>query len=400
MAGEHQYANDIVAWLVSEARFLDPAVAIEGFAHRLRATGLPIDRITTSVRVLSPTILAVGTVWRPGHAITLSTYDYVERDEGLYERSPYYVVHQTGRPLRIDIGETPDDRFGIVPELKAEGIRAYWVEPLPFVDGVLNVITFATRDPAGFPAFFAGLLARVLPAFTAVMEVFSSHRVLRGLLAAYVGEGPARQIVSGTTHRGEVTRIRAAVLFADLRGFTALSTRMPPEETAELLNRYYDLIVPAMTDRGGNILKFIGDGVLAIFSDEEQGSAGSCANALAAAERALAAASAQDFGTDEPIRFGLALHHGDVAYGNVGSGSRLDFTAVGRDVNVTARISGLCSVLERPLLVSTGFAALLPGRDFVSRGWHTVRGLADPIEVLEPAGLEAAWPRAVSGVPA
>ncbi len=379
-----QDADNLIDWLLGEARFLEPGAAIEGFAHRVRALGVPLDRMTTSVRVLSPTILAVGSVWRPGTAIRVTTYDYAERDEGLYERSPYYVVHKTRQSLRIDISETPDDRFGIVPELKAEGIRAYWVEPLPFSDGVQNVVTFATCDPEGFPEFFPGLLVRILPALTVMLELFSSSRVLRGLLAAYVGEEPAQRIISGTTHRGEVMRIPAAVLFADLRGFTALSTRMPPEETAELLNRYYDLVVPAMQDLGGNILKFIGDGVLAIFSDVALGAEGSCTRALSAAEHALAAAAGQTAASGEPIRFGLALHHGDVAYGNVGSGSRLDFTAVGRDVNVAARISGLCSALERPLLVSAEFASLLPQRRFESRGWHAVRGLAEPIEVLEP----------------
>lgn len=377
--------RSLALWLVDEGRWLDPAVLMEGLGYRMMSVGLPIHRLTVSLRVLSPTVLAVGATWKPGEPTEIATYDYAERDTGMYERSPYKVVHETGKPLTIALDETPDDRFGIVPELKAAGYRHYCVHPLRFSDGVVNALTISTRDEAGFPPDFDAFLAEMLPAFTNVMEVFTYHRVLKGLLTAYVGAGPAGQIISGTTHRGEVTRMHAAVLFVDLRGFTALSVTMPPEDTADLLNSYYDLVVPAMTDKGGDILKFIGDGVLAIFADGDEGPGAACVRALSAAEAALAAAVAHVAGEGPPIHFGVALHHGEVAYGNVGSGERLDFTVVGRDVNIAARISALCSSLGRPLLVSAGFKDLVEERTFSTCGWHDVRGLSDPIEVFEPA---------------
>jgi adenylate cyclase len=375
-------APSIISWLVGEGRSLAFSALIDGFGWRLTAAGLPVDRFSVSVRVLSASVLAVTCVWRPHMPLDFRTFDYVDRDAGFYDRSPFKVVYETGNPVHLDLRTTPDDRFGIVPELKKEGHLHYHAIAMNFADGVKNAVTLSTKSPEGFTTDQLALVDAVLPALAAVIEIRTYHRVLRELLATYVGRGPAGEIIGGTVFRGDVKTMRAALLFADLRGFTALSTRLPPEATAELLNRYYDVLVPAVTERGGDVLKFIGDGMLAVFEHTDDGRA-AAAQALAAAEVALINGAELSAG-GEPVRFGVALHQGEAVYGNVGALDRLDFTVVGRDVNEVARISSLCGQLGKPMLVSRAFAATSPER-FRPAGAHLVRGIAEPLPVFEPA---------------
>ncbi len=377
-------ADAIVDWLLTDARALVFPALVDGFAWRVRAAGVPLDRLVVSLRVLSANVLAVAVSWRPGMPIAFRTFDYVDRDAGFFQRSPFRVIQATHRPLVLDLDQTPDDAYGIVPELKEEGYRHYACLPVFFADGAVNAITVASREPGAFTGETMAFIERLMPALGAVLEIRTYHRVLREVLATYVGQGPAAQIVQGTVHRGEVTRIQAALMFADLRGFTALSTRLPAEATADLLNRYFDIVVPAVTAAGGEVLKFIGDGLLAIFEDEAGGgTASACVRALEAAQTALGTGGDLE-AMGEPVRFGIALHHGEAVYGNVGAADRLDFTVVGRDVNVVSRISSLCGQLGRPLLVSERFAGSFRDGRFASAGAHAVRGIEAPLAVFEP----------------
>jgi len=374
--------SSIISWLLGEGRALTYSALIDGFGWQLSAAGLPVDRFSVSVRVLSANVLAITSVWRPRQPLEFRTFDYVDRDAGYYERSPFKVVFETGQSLHLDLRTTPDERFGIVPELKEEGLVHYHALAMNFADGVQNSATLATKSPGGFTPEQLAFVDRLIPALAAALEIRTAQRVLRELLATYVGRGPAEQIIGGTVARGDVKTMRAALLYADLRGFTALSTRLPPEATADLLNHYYDVLVPSVTERGGDVLKFIGDGMLAVFEHTDAGG-DAAARALAAAESALANGAALAAG-GEPVRFGVALHQGTAIYGNVGALDRLDFTVVGRDVNEVARISALCGQLGKPLLASRAFAALVPDR-FRSAGAHLVRGIAEPLPVFEPS---------------
>lgn len=380
--------REIVDWLVADAPRLEMGAFVDGLGWRMRGAGVPLDRLMISLRMLSPNLLAAGITWRPYDPIAYFAFDYADRDKGIYEASPFKVVHETNEWLELDLAQTPDERFAIIPDLKKEGMCHYLVVPMWFSAGLPNSLSFATKDPAGFSASDLELIRAIMPALANVLEIKRLRRTLGELLATYVGRGPTAQIMEGVVHRGEVTRIDAAMMMADLRGFTALSTRLPVEATAELLNRYYDAVVPGIFAEGGEVLKFIGDAVLAIFPAEPAGAADASARALRASEAALAAEIAPTMvdGVAVPVRFGIGLHFGEAVYGNVGSASRLDFTAVGRDVNVLSRISQLCSVLQRPLLMSEEFVGALgsPAQGVVSLGGHTARGLSKPLHVFEP----------------
>lgn len=386
----------IERWLLIEARAMEFSAIIEALGYRLSAVGMPLDRFSVSFGLLNPSLLAAGVIWRPGRPIEFTRYDYARRDTGMYERSPFKVANETRAWFTIDVATTADDAFGVMPDLKAEGLAQYIAIPLPDSLGGTIYATVSTKRRSGFTEDERAAIAAILPALAAISEIKTLRATLRDVLGAYVGRQAAAEIVGGSVHLGQITKVRAAILVADLRGFTYLSTRLPPEKTADLINRYYDLVVPAITAEGGEVLKFIGDAVLAIFPTATMGDDGAALAALGAARAALDT-TAEPFPVDGytvPIRFGVALHLGEAAFGNVGSGDRLDFTVIGRDVNIAARIAALCSRLGRDYLVSSAVAEVgrRHGRPMCHAGAHEVRGLDEPLQVFVPDAAVLAPP--------
>jgi adenylate cyclase len=200
-----------------------------------------------------------------------------------------------------------------------------------------------------------------------------------------VGDEPHQAILSGAILRGQVTRIRSAILFADMRGYTRASATLSPEAAVELLNDYFDCLVPPIEDEGGEVLKYLGDGLLAIFRDRGDDTGGAPQAALSAAIKALQRIyTANEQGRfPMPVSAGISLHHGDAAYGNVGSGQRLDFTVIGRDVNLASRIAKLNKTLDEPLLMSKAFVEHLWGNPH-RLGAYEVEGFDEKIEVYRP----------------
>jgi adenylate cyclase len=200
-------------------------------------------------------------------------------------------------------------------------------------------------------------LRDLVPAFAPVLEVTAGRRIYAELLATYVGQDPCARIMAGAVQRGNVHHIKAAMLLADLRGFSRLTDELSEERIIELLNAFFDLVVPGIIGSGGDVLKYIGDAVIAIFPVTRDDPAQACESALAAAQTTLAALQALPPELQQHIFIDIALHYGDAAYGNIGSGNRLDFTAVGRDINILSRLELLCKDVGRPLLMSGAFAA-------------------------------------------
>lgn len=361
---------------------------LSSLAHQLTAHGFSIARMSMSFGLLNPSLLAAAFIWRPERPIQFTRFGYERRDSGMYESSPFKVAYETKRWVHIDLANTADEAFGIVAELRAEGIAHYYAIPLLAVSGDIMSMTIATQDPNNFSDEQRAIIEKIVPALTVVAELKMLRSTFREVLSAYVGRGPAEQIIDGTIHRGEVTPVRAAILVADLRGFTHLSTQLPPADTADVINAYYDVVVPQVTERGGEVLKFIGDAVLAVFPAHDMGDEPAVLAALEAARAALdtkVEPYARD-GRKFAIKFGIAIHFGEAVYGNVGSGDRLDFTVIGRDVNIAARIAALCSRLGRDYLVSDQVAqiGIRAGRTMTAAGTHEVRGLAEPLRIYVP----------------
>jgi adenylate cyclase len=245
------------------------------------------------------------------------------------------------------------------------------------------VVTCTTREPGGFTdAQIAGIEAVMTP-LARVAEARALRRTASTLLDTYVGHDAGERILAGHIRRGDIEEIHAAIWLSDMRGFTALADSLPPRVMIDLLNRYFDCQVPVILDHGAEVLKFMGDGLLAIFAiDGNEGEV--CRRALAAARQAQANIAALASSAMPGLRFGLALHIGDVLYGNIGSGNRLDFTCIGPAVNCAARIEKLTSQLGRAILASGEFARYCPS-EFTTLGEFSLAGLSAPQPVF---GLE------------
>ncbi|HEY8564961.1 MAG TPA: adenylate/guanylate cyclase domain-containing protein [Beijerinckiaceae bacterium] len=373
-------------WLLSDgAHTPDPGQLLSGLAEHLNDLGVPIDRVTTAIEALHSEYSGVGRFWTKKEGATLRLFPHGEAANQIYEQSPFAYVHRTREWLLLDLRETPDDRFGVVPELKEAGYEHYLCVPIFFTNGTNNGISFATCAQDGFGAQGLAILRFIMPTMAAVMEMRSLNLRLDSVLRIYVGDEPHRAILSGTIRRGQVSRIRSAILFADMRSYTRLSSTLSPEAAVELLNAYFDCLVPPIETEGGEILKYMGDGVLAIFRDRGDDTGGAAQSALTAARLALKridAANAEGR-FPVPISVGIALHHGEAAYGNVGSGVRLDFTVIGRDVNLASRIAKLNRTLGEPLLMSSPFVDHLWGAT-EALGTHEVDGFAERIPVHRP----------------
>lgn len=371
-------------WLVREARSIDdPDLLTEGLAQRLIAVGIPLDRMSSAMPTLYAVRRGLGRVWSRDAGVSAQEFPW--NNQAVYEASPYHRAHQTRDWVSFRLDDVSDEDFGIVSELRGEGYTHYVCVPIFFRDGSPGGMTFATRRPGGFSDSDLAVLHAVGPSMAILLDLNRAWRLIHETLSMYVGEEPQSRILSGQVRRGDVVRIRSAIVFADMRGFTALSARMSAEETVELLNRYFDCVVPPIEQGGGQVLKYIGDGVLAIYRAGDDGHK-ACAAALSGVDEVLRRVADDRDQAEEGRRFDVkvSLHFGEVAYGNIGSGARLDYTVVGTGVNVASRLADLAGNLGRRILVSADFAEMLPETPFRALGEHRLRGVSTPQRVFEP----------------
>ena len=361
----------------------DPNQTLTALSEMIVEAGLPIDRCVTIVDILNAETTASMRVWNRGQGSQYRAFAHGPEAQRGYEESPAYPAHQHMSWVAFNPQEVPDDAFGVVPDLKAEGFTHYLCAPVVLANAMRCMFSFSTKADGGFTARDVAFLRATFPAIAACQEILVVHRLLREVTRMYVGEEPHKRILAGDVRRGEVSRIESAILFADMRSFTALTANLAAEETTALLNDYYDCIVPHVEAEGGEVLKFIGDGILGIFQPRSD-RADAAARALRAARQGLAAVATRSETAATPFDVGIALHFGEIAYGNVGSGMRLDYTVIGRDVNLASRIAGLCGTLGQPLLVSSDIRTLAPEEAFEDCGSHDLKGLAEPQTVFAP----------------
>lgn len=368
----------IAEWLVDGARSApQPVQVLAQLSERLVACGIPLWRVAVFVRTLHPQIMGRRFIWRPGTEVEVSEAPFELLESTAFLENPIAQVYATGRALRRKLTD-PDCAvdFPVLSELRAEGITDYLASPLLFTDGAIHAVTCTTRQPGGFSdAQIAGIEAIITP-LARVTEIRTLRRMGSTLLDTYVGHDAGERILAGHIRRGDIEEIHAAIWLSDMRGFTALADSLPPPVLIDLLNRYFDCQVPVILEHGAEVLKFMGDGLLAIFTiagNEPE----VCKRALDAARRAQANVAALSDSAMPGLRFGLALHIGDVLYGNIGSGNRLDFTCIGPAVNCAARIEKLTSQLGRAILASGEFARHCAG-GFISLGEFRLAGFSAP----------------------
>jgi adenylate cyclase len=379
----------IADWLIDGARSAPlPQDVLSQLSERLVACGIPLWRVAVFVNTLHPQIIGRRFIWLPGAGVEISEGRFGLFDTPEFRNNPVARVYATRNALRrrlADPGCAMD--FPILQELRAEGVTDYLALPMFFTDGAVQLVTCTTRQTGGFTDSQVAGIEAIMTPLARVAEIRAWRRTASTLLDTYVGHDAGERILAGQIHRGDIEEIHAAIWLSDMRGFTALADRQPPRVLIDLLNRYFDCQVPVILEHGAEVLKFMGDGLLAIFAiagDEAK----VCMRALAAARQAQANIAELSGSAMPGLRFGLALHIGDVLYGNIGSGNRLDFTCIGPAVNFAARLEKLAGELGRGILASSEFAKHCAG-EFRALGEFTLPGFSAAQRVF---GLEDETP--------
>ena len=385
---QHETLEGIIDWLASPASQLVPSLIgeFDEFAWRMLAAGFPLLRATLQLRTLHPQYLGATFVWWRTTGRTVSNYVAHEvRDLYGHEDNPVRRVLVGGQTIRrrIDVSDDNLD-FPILHDLKAEGATDYFALPVRSSFGPNYMVTYVTDRIGGFSEKEISDLTRVSQRLSLLADLRNQRRIASNILAAYLGSKTGSKVLAGQIRRGTGEEITAVLWSSDLRGFTERSDRYSGEQVITLLNTLFDAQAKAIADHGGEILKFIGDGLLSIFPIESPDLIGAAAkNALAAAVQAVEAAKALSSDGEPELEIIVALHVGTAFYGNIGAADRLDFTVIGPAVNLVSRIEVVGKALNVPIIVSDDFARSY-GKPLHPLGRHVLRGLATPHELYAP----------------
>jgi adenylate cyclase len=387
------YSGAVAALVLGEGRFIrDIRQLIASFAEALRTDGVMLDYLVVVFATLHPQVRALHFVWRSDRReIEERAVGWKYTEE--YYRSPFFPIHQGTHDVirrRLADPNTPRD-FGVLWDLDAEGFSDYLIASQKFSNPqrIPGAVSISTHLPGGFTD---EMLSRFLASQALIAPLIDSHlseRIASTLLDVYVGPNAGQRILAGAIRRGDGETIPAAICFADLRSFTTLSDRLPRQELLELLNAFFECVVDSIHAHGGEVLKFIGDAVLAIFRASPGHEKDASRAALASAQQIFLRANElnpqRKAAGKESIEFGMAIHFGEVMYGNIGSNDRLDFTVIGPAVNVCSRIQGLCGRLDRSLLLSKSLIVTAECQDEVDdMGAHELKGVSSEVHIFAP----------------
>jgi adenylate cyclase len=377
--------SDVVQWLTNgtrDERFIDNIFA--ELCIRLQRAGIPVKRATLHILIHHPQWLGARIMWADGmREAELARVDYDVRERSEYIGSPANEIHDGATEVRENL-ERVGRKHAVYDEMRAKGLTDYVAWPLYHTLGKRHIVTFATDQPGGFSDAHIAALLNLLPALALVSEIRIKNRLARTLLETYVGSHAGELILAGATRRGSGTTVRAAIMICDLRDFTRISDNWPRDDVIELLNGYFDTMSEPIARHGGEILKFIGDGLLAIFPLSQPMACANLLHAVTEARQAMTALNEKNGETGRaPLNYGIGVHVGDVMYGNIGSRTRLDFTVIGPAVNMASRLETLTKQLGKPVLLSRAFADAVEGDFDLERvGEYPVRGFNDPIELF------------------
>jgi adenylate cyclase len=398
--------QNLAQWIIESGLAGESELGLmQKLCARLVEAGVPITRAIVAIDTLHPVVESRSFAWRgPGDAKAgeYTRYD-AANDPQKWLQSPWHQLIESGETMlrrRLDANYNGGE-FPVLDDLRDEGITDYVALLSRFgktariggMDGVVS--SWATNRPEGFDDSHVAILDALMPPLALAIKSESFANVAETLVDTYLGRDAGRRVLDGHITRGVADRINAVLWFSDLEGFTRITDTAEPAEIIPLLNDYADAIVTAIHGQGGDVLKFIGDGILAVFS--KGGPEERCLTALAAAADARERVAKLNDGrvaAGKPMTdFYLGLHVGEVFFGNVGSVDRLDFTVVGPAVNETSRIAAMCRSLDQQVLLSSAFAGAAPAcrEQLVSVGRYALRGVARPQELFT---LEAALPRA------
>jgi adenylate cyclase len=386
--------KDIERWLLGAASKTTSAhVLTEGFACQLAQAGLGVDRFILNVGTFHPQANGYAWAWN----ILDGICDEIQISEetmfsDAFRKNPIYRVIAFGETVRVKLlPEDPESQSPLMVELAAAGFSEYIAIPLSASGERHNAVTLATRQAGGFTQAQLDTLMQLLDLFALHVERHIISRIAENISYTYLGREAGERVVTGTIKRGSGLSISAIVWSSDMRDFSRLSERYDNRGIADVLNSYFSVLAEAVIRNGGDVLKFMGDGMLAVFPLADfaspKAAAEAAANAAQEAVQDLEVLNREMTKTADwrPLKTGIGLHLGEVFFGNIGATSRLDFTVIGEAVNVASRVEGLCKTLERDVLMSAPVAALL-GDDAESLGVQTLKGLQNAEELFALSG--------------
>lgn len=385
-AGTHRMrdANELNNWLISQGRMLgDETEIVLRYCEGLQQLGVPLSRVRIGQNYSNPLLSAWGIIWTPDGTRKYNVPNSV-RVSSAWHGSPFAHVVESRQSLRKRLtGLNFGQEHEVYAELHADGATDFLAMPLEYGDGSVQGSSFSTDSADGFSEDNIRTIEATRHALSSALEPIAMRESQDSLLRTYLGEGPAAEIGNGKIKRGEHKSVSAAILFVDLRGFTAKSETWPEAKLLDMMGDYFEMVVTPIRENGGDVLKFMGDGVLAIF-EQKDGPEQPCRSAVAAAVQSIAGLhdynrQAQDSGREQ-IEFGIGIDYGPVTFGNIGSPDRLDFTVVGSAVNIASRVQGLCKQLgEQILLTAQVQRNLNVGTEL--NGQYELKGLGKPVEV-------------------
>ena len=403
-APESQTVAEIADWLLLEAvRIDDIMLLFEEFMWRCHVAGLQIDRASLHIGTLHPRVIGFSWLWSASDGLCdeiAASASAVESDS--FKKNPIFKVIMNGETVGVDLTiEEQANSTQLMRELAGEGYTAYYAMPLSAAGKWNNAVTAATKNAGGFGA--------ATPEEKQLLHLFGLHverhivqRIARNVADTYLGPIAGRRVLDGEIKRGDGDSIEAVVLISDLRRFTSLADRLSGPEVTAILNAYFNVVTGAVKENGGEILKFIGDGILAVFDRKALGESAAAEAALKAAEIALARLESFNLEPNEqladkrlwcPLKMGIGLHTGEVFFGNIGGEERLDFTVIGRAINETSRVEALCRPLGRTLLVTENVRSLLSDASCAKLdgiGDYELRGVGSPVAIYAPVSKDAA----------
>ena len=377
---------DIASWLLSpESRHLTFESLIQASIDRLVAQGVPLWRLSTSLQTFHPEVFVHNLKWVRGRGLesVLLPRELIQKPE--YQGSPILYMYQHDLPeMHFDLTQPAAELpFEVCRELAEQGGTDYLLLGLEYSDGQRSFVSFCSDAPGGFSDSDLKCLRSLVPVLSMRNEIAARRFATDCLMRVYLGSNAAARVLGGQFMRGQSDSLKAVIWFSDMRDFTLLSTRVSDRRLVEILDLYFDAMVGPIHAHGGEVLKFIGDAVLAVFPTEEYPQIAAHA-AYEAAQEALEAVAKLRIPEAVNLKAGIALHLGELTFGNVGATGRIDFTIIGAQVNEASRIEGLCKVLVEPLIMSQSFVNACEGKAFRPLGEHHLRGVAQAMPLYGP----------------
>lgn len=409
-------SNSIIQWIISDGIKVS---SIPGFFNsvieKVNGQGISILRSVVLIRTLHPEIQMIRYAWEPvevhspvlksdfihgkaSHIFNNSRVLEIAFSHGgvfsspQYLLSPYKALDDGTHEIHCHISpEMTEFEFPVLKDLQQIGATDFYVISLNSQNehnGLKNIISFATSRKGGFTEFEIEFFKEIIPVFSLCLEMHVNHYITSTLLKVYLGQHSGELVLKGKIQRGDVEKIEAAIWYSDLRGFTEMSENYGSSKLVEWLNEYFEIMAKSIALYNGEILKFIGDAILAIFPLSEPSQREIiCQKTLESAKNAnreldLLNSTRREKGLP-CMEHGIALHYGEVQYGNIGAVRRLDFTVIGQTVNLAARIEGLCGKLKKRLLISKCFSTYLSNEEISFVDTFELKGIKEPAQVFE-----------------